>query len=253
MLSSHLLSEVETIAQRVIILRRGHLGLAKKLSDLETDSIILVEVRGPSDQVANALRGVDGVTQVTIQGLGDGLHSYEVRTRRSEDLREQIFRVAASHNWPLRRLDMRRRHLQDRWNEINNLDESVLPAAVASGGGDRREPARFDGRNAIMGRPAVLRGEPRNPVHVQYDHEEIGRPRPQRLDARQRGGTVPARSKRTDVRAVHRPHRGRPCHDRLRHPLADPHRRQDAGPRRGPGRSDPLHRRRLSAVARRRR
>ena len=48
---------------------------------------------------------------------------------RSEDLREQIFRVAASHNWPLRRLDMRRRHLQDRWNEINNLDESVLPAA----------------------------------------------------------------------------------------------------------------------------
>ncbi len=129
MLSSHLLSEVETIAQRVIILRRGHLGLAKKLSDLETDSIILVEARGPSDQVANALRGVDGVTHVTIQGLGDGLHSYEVRTRRSEDLREQIFRVAASHDWPLRRLDMRRRHLQDRWNEINNLDESVLPAA----------------------------------------------------------------------------------------------------------------------------
>ncbi|HVS35836.1 MAG TPA: ATP-binding cassette domain-containing protein, partial [Gemmataceae bacterium] len=104
MLSSHLLTEVETIVQRVIILRRGHLGLAKKLSELETDSLIVVEARGPSDQVANALRGVDGVTQVNFHALGDGLQSYDVRTRRSEDLREQIFRVMASHNWSVRRL-----------------------------------------------------------------------------------------------------------------------------------------------------
>ena len=46
MLSSHLLTEVESIAQRVIILRRGHLGLAKKISELETDAVIVLEVRG---------------------------------------------------------------------------------------------------------------------------------------------------------------------------------------------------------------
>ena len=131
MLSSHLLTEVESIVQRVIILKRGHLGLAKKLSELEIDSVIVVETRGPADQVVNALRGVEGVTQVTIHPLGDGLHSYDVRTRRSEDLREQISRVTASHNWPLRRLDLRRRNLQDRWNDINNLDESTLPGASA--------------------------------------------------------------------------------------------------------------------------
>ena len=51
MLSSHMLSEVETLAQRVIIIRRGHLGLAKKLSELESDDVIVVEVRGPADQV----------------------------------------------------------------------------------------------------------------------------------------------------------------------------------------------------------
>jgi gliding motility-associated transport system ATP-binding protein len=137
MLSSHLLTEVESIAQRVIILRRGHLGLAKKLSELETDSVIVVEARGPSDQVANALRGVDGVTQVTVQGLGDGLNSYEVRTRRSEDLREQLFRVLARHEWAVRRLDLRRRRLQDRWNEINNLDDSMLQTAAAAGPANR--------------------------------------------------------------------------------------------------------------------
>ncbi len=146
MLSSHLLTEVEAIVQRVIILRRGHLGLAKKLSQLEADSIIVVEARGPSDQVANALRGVDGVTQVTIQGLGDGLNSYEVRTRKSVDLREQLFQVLARHDWSVRRLDLRRRGLQERWNEINNLDDAMLQTAAAGapavgdGTGNRADP-----------------------------------------------------------------------------------------------------------------
>ena len=68
MLSSHLLSEVESLVQRVIIIRRGHLGLAKKLAELESDDVIVVEVRGPSDQVAAALRNTEGVAQVTSRG-----------------------------------------------------------------------------------------------------------------------------------------------------------------------------------------
>jgi ABC-2 type transport system ATP-binding protein len=131
MLSSHLLTEVETIAQRVIILRRGHLGLAKKLSELEADAMIVLEVRGPADQVLHALRGVDGVTEATSRSLGDGLNAYEVRTRHSADLREQVFRVLASSNWAVRRLDLRRRGLQDRWNEINNQDDAALQTSVA--------------------------------------------------------------------------------------------------------------------------
>ena len=41
MLSTHLLTEVEAICQRVIILNRGHLQIAKKLSELETDAVIV--------------------------------------------------------------------------------------------------------------------------------------------------------------------------------------------------------------------
>ena len=104
--------------------------MAKKLSELEADAVIVVEVRGPADQVADAPRGVDGVTQVTTQSLGDGLNAFEVRTRRSEDLREQIFQRGRPEWW-LRRLDLRRRSLQDRWNEINNRDDAAPPTAVA--------------------------------------------------------------------------------------------------------------------------
>ena len=64
MLSSHMLTEVETLVQRVIILRRGHLGLAKKLSELEADAVIVLEVRGPVDQVTGVLQSVEGVARV---------------------------------------------------------------------------------------------------------------------------------------------------------------------------------------------
>jgi ABC-2 type transport system ATP-binding protein len=123
MLSSHMLGEVESLVQRVIIIRRGHLGLAKKLSELESDDVIVVEVRGPSDQVALTLRNTEGVAQVTAKGSDDGVVFFEVRTHQRRDLREQISQRLAKNGWPLRRLDIRRRSLQDRWNEINNWDE----------------------------------------------------------------------------------------------------------------------------------
>lgn len=128
MLSSHLLSEVESLVQRVIIIRRGHIGLAKKLAELESDDVIIVEVRGPSDQVATALRNTEGVAQVTSRGGEGGLVFFEVRTHHRQDVREQISQRLAKNDWPLRRLDLRRRSLQDRWNEINNW------ADVTSGG-----------------------------------------------------------------------------------------------------------------------
>ncbi len=123
MLSSHMLSEVESLVQRVIIIRRGLLGLAKKLSDLETDDVIVVEARGPSDQVAVALRNLEGVAQVTAGACDNGLASFEIRTHQRVDLREQISQRLSKNGWPLRRLDLRRRSLQDRWNEINNWED----------------------------------------------------------------------------------------------------------------------------------
>lgn len=134
MLSSHLLSEVETLVDRVIIIRRGHLGLARKLSELEVDSVILLEARGPVDQVTNALKGVDGVTKVTSKKIDGDLYSYELRTKDQRDLREAVARRVADSHWAIRRLDLRRRSLQDRWNEINNFADVAPPAAAAPTG-----------------------------------------------------------------------------------------------------------------------
>jgi ABC-2 type transport system ATP-binding protein len=141
MLSSHMLSEVETIVQRVIILRRGHLGLARKLSELEADAVILVEVRGPTEQVTSVLKTTDGVAHVRAEPLGDGLNAFEVRPTKHQDLREAIFQRIAKNGWSLRRLDLRRRSLQDRWNEINNWEDVAPPRSSADGAGKAAAPA----------------------------------------------------------------------------------------------------------------
>jgi ABC-2 type transport system ATP-binding protein len=133
MLSSHLLGEVETLVQRVIIMRRGFVGLARKLSELEADPVIVLEVRGPVDQVKGVLESTDGVQQVQAETIEDGLGSYVVRTHHYKDLREQLATRLAKNGYALRRLDLRRRRLQDRWNEINNMDEGMLGTHSASG------------------------------------------------------------------------------------------------------------------------
>src|SRR5205807_10099648 len=88
LLSTHILSEVEAVCERVIIINAGRVGFSRSLADLESGALILVEVRGPADQVAGVLRGTAGVAQVTQKQGGDGLCSFEVRTQEDRDLRE---------------------------------------------------------------------------------------------------------------------------------------------------------------------
>jgi ABC-2 type transport system ATP-binding protein len=133
MLSSHMLSEVEALVQRVIIIRRGIIGLARKLADLEADPVIVMEVRGPLDQVKGVLETTEGVQQVQAESMEDGLGSYVVRTHHYKDLREVLSARLAKNGYALRRLDLRRRRLQDRWNEINNMDEGLLGTQAVGG------------------------------------------------------------------------------------------------------------------------
>ena len=119
LLSTHILPEVEAVCGRVIIISRGRIGLDKKLSALAGDAVtIVVEVRGPAGEVAKTLRATDGVAEVVAQSAGEGLSSFEIRAHDNRDLRETISQRLAKHNWPLRRLDLRQRKLEDHFLDV---------------------------------------------------------------------------------------------------------------------------------------
>jgi ABC-2 type transport system ATP-binding protein len=115
LLSTHILSEVEAVCSRVVIIARGRIAEDERLDRLRTGSTIIVEARGPAEAIRQALQTAPGVEQVTPTGTEDGVAGFEVRTRDGADLREPLGQRVASNGWPLRRLDLRRVTLEDRF------------------------------------------------------------------------------------------------------------------------------------------
>jgi ABC-2 type transport system ATP-binding protein len=119
MLSTHILPDVETVCQRVIIINRGRIGVDGKVQDLISEqAVVETVVRGPLEQVSNALRSMDGVSRVECRPIEDGLAAYDVYTKGSDDLREVLFQRVAKNGWTMRRLDMKRRTLDEHFQQV---------------------------------------------------------------------------------------------------------------------------------------
>jgi ABC-2 type transport system ATP-binding protein len=126
-LSTHILAEVEAVCRRVIIISAGRIGMDKQMADLANEaSFIVIEARGPAEQIAGVLKTTDGVAHVTSQPMGDGLASFEVRTHQEKDLREALSQRLGKNGWPIRKLDLRRRKLEDHFIEVVMREQSVL-------------------------------------------------------------------------------------------------------------------------------
>jgi ABC-2 type transport system ATP-binding protein len=136
--SSHLLVEVEAIVDRVLILKRGHLAFNQRLAALERDQLMLVEAKGESGAIVGALRAVVASHPLETQSLEEGWVECSVRLPEGFDPRAEVARLLVERSLPLRRLDFRRRTLQDRWNEINNAE--AFPSGGAPGAANRGKP-----------------------------------------------------------------------------------------------------------------
>ncbi|MBI3409778.1 MAG: ATP-binding cassette domain-containing protein [Planctomycetes bacterium] len=128
LLSTHILSEVEAICERVIIINGGRVGLSQLLDDIEREAIILVEARGPSEQIATAIRSVSGVVKVASQSRENGLVSLELQTEENSDLREQVSDTLGRKGWPIRRLERKRRRLEDAFLDVVRAQDPLKEA-----------------------------------------------------------------------------------------------------------------------------
>ncbi len=122
LLSTHILPEVEAVCGRVIVIARGRIALDERLEDLRRDSAIVVEARGQADAMRNALQTVPGVERVIAGGQDGPYAEFQVQTRDGRDLREAIGQKLAANGWPLRRLDLRRSSLEERFIQAVNRE-----------------------------------------------------------------------------------------------------------------------------------
>lgn len=105
-LSSHVLSEVQAICDRVIIINNGRLVADSKTSSLSntltSSNNILLRVIGPPASVISTLNAVDGVAKVEKgQYISDNCYEYKLQTDKSTDPSKAIFYAMAKNDTPI--------------------------------------------------------------------------------------------------------------------------------------------------------
>jgi ABC-2 type transport system ATP-binding protein len=146
LLSTHILSEVETVCSRVIIINAGRIGLAKNMLELASEAaVIVLEVRGPAEAVTSSLRSTDGVEHLTSERLGDGLTAFEIRSHGNKDIREALAQRVAKNGWVLRRLDLRQRRLEDHFMAVLREQDPLRSQGLKDGASEAIQPAAGHG------------------------------------------------------------------------------------------------------------
>ena len=107
--SSHLLSEVQQLCSRVIILHEGRMIRSLELGAEESGTIRLrLRVAGQKDAAVNALKALDCVEQAEVgASVEEGETEILVVCRRADEkgrATDQVFRVLAKMNMPIREM-----------------------------------------------------------------------------------------------------------------------------------------------------
>lgn len=107
LLSTHILSEVQAICNRVIIINRGRIIANEQTESLtqtlDEDKRYRLEIVGPRREVTQYLKGKNGVRRFEyISSSSDGEASvYEIESERGVDIRRSVFFTCAEHKWPM--------------------------------------------------------------------------------------------------------------------------------------------------------
>jgi ABC-2 type transport system ATP-binding protein len=109
--SSHILSDVEEIADRMVIIDKGAVvgegtpdEFAKRFQD---ENHFRLEVVGPKSEVEQAMKSLPGVRDVVATDR-NGSVILKVRSEANADIREQLSKAVVSRNWALREITFER-------------------------------------------------------------------------------------------------------------------------------------------------
>jgi len=121
LLSTHILSEVEMVCSRAIIINRGRIEASDTLANLEKRvqaGALQVEVRADAGSALEKLRGLPDVSLVNeLNRAGDWI-SFEVMAVPGKDIRGEVDQLIKRENWPLREFRREKARLEDVFVEL---------------------------------------------------------------------------------------------------------------------------------------
>ncbi|HSW46935.1 MAG TPA: ATP-binding cassette domain-containing protein [Phycisphaerae bacterium] len=131
-LSSHILPEVEAVCERMIIISGGRIRASGSISEVRSRVIgasrLIAEIRGPMQEVEQAIRKVSGVRKVDAR-VADGWNRLRIEGAEGKDAREEIAALAARNQWGLRELRL----------EVGSLEEFFIQITAEAAGAGQTE------------------------------------------------------------------------------------------------------------------
>lgn len=106
-ISSHILSEIQEIADRVVIINRGKIAAIDTISDLSKrlsgQSKLLLTFRGPIKEAITAIRTVKGVSSAVSRVADSRFSQIEITIAANDttETRVAIFNLMARSGWPI--------------------------------------------------------------------------------------------------------------------------------------------------------
>lgn len=135
--STHILSEVEALCDRAIILINGQVKADARLADLAATSDAVVVFERSVKDAEGMLRAMAQTRDVNAFKSIDGYPGYRVlgQVNQGDNLTPAIYQMATQHSWPLRELRRDVRTLETVFNELALAvqDDGVEEEAMAMG------------------------------------------------------------------------------------------------------------------------
>ena len=127
-LSTHILSEVETICNRVVIIASGEIvadGTNESLrSQMTGQSILHLELKAESEGAINAFSAIENVERVTLISRNNGNIELDISISGTRDVREDVFKRTVEKGWTILEMHLNRNNLVSLEDVFRNLTQS---------------------------------------------------------------------------------------------------------------------------------
>lgn len=105
-LSSHILSEVQAVCDRIVVIDKGKLvanDTTENLShSLSADHKLTVQIEGPAKEVKSLLEAIPDMMEVHVNRTIDKtVTEFELNAKEGADVRREVFKRMAGRNYPI--------------------------------------------------------------------------------------------------------------------------------------------------------
>ena len=109
-LSSHILSEIQAVCKRILIINNGEIvadDMAVNLShNLSNNHTIHLRAQGPEAEVKKLIASIKGVKSITSLGVIEpGSMDYEIEPAEDTDIRKEVFSRMSDRKWTILELN----------------------------------------------------------------------------------------------------------------------------------------------------